>query len=139
MTDYDRLKYRGTFNKLLCDKKRIINFLLKFRRITIGYFDIKDKKKKGKTTFDAPLPRAYRGQLVFFKQVGANGNCLSETYYLRRTNFFHWKKFLSKHKVNRLHTQTSRQRKAYKTNHSVYPLVTRCKNIRKTRKNRQGE
>lgn len=48
MTDYDRLKYRGTFNKLLCDKKRIINFLLKFRRITIDYFDIKDKKKKEK-------------------------------------------------------------------------------------------
>lgn len=46
MTDYDRLKYRGTFNKLLCDKKRIINFLLKFRRITIDYFDIKDKKKR---------------------------------------------------------------------------------------------
>lgn len=62
MTDYDRLKYRGTFNKLLCDKKRIINFLLKFRRITIGYFDIKDKKKKEKR----------RSMLRFRERIEAN-------------------------------------------------------------------
>lgn len=48
------LKYGGTFDKVLCDKKRIINFLSKFRRrrilfdVAIDYFDIKVKIKKGK-------------------------------------------------------------------------------------------
>lgn len=46
------LKYGGTFNKVLCDKKRIINFLLKFRRrrilfdVAIDYFGIKVKIKR---------------------------------------------------------------------------------------------
>lgn len=56
------------FDKVLCDKKRIINFLSKFRRrrilfdVAIDYFDVKVKIKKGEKETaqpDAPFT-AYR-------------------------------------------------------------------------------
>lgn len=85
--------------------------------LTIDYFDIKVKIKKKKKEKRRSMLR-FRGQLVFFKQVDTNGNCLSEipTIYMELI-FFIRKNFLQSKSFG--YTE-SRQRKTYKTGIILY-------------------